>query len=199
MCINIFVNRSTVTAPNLSLFSFRRNEVCAQVRVAMLLYFTFRDNRDLVVEPSFEVELPFTKKGPHYHTDYSILLKQPFSPGTGSSSSDTSIEPPASTGTGMLVLCKKIPVIVIEVKTTVSAQFEFVKESDCIELLIYCLYIARIKNLQSIMGCLTDGNSWHILKTTRNENVLIINDYMTYTSCDTKTILNILPQLLNFR
>ena len=118
---------------------------------------------------------------------------------TESTSSNTGIEPHASTGAGMLVLFKTIPVIVIEVKTTVNARFEFIKESDCIEMLIYCLYIARTKNLKSIIGCLTDGNSWHVLKTTRNENDLIINDYMTCTSCDTSEILNKLPQLLNFR
>ena len=131
-------------------------------------------------------------------------MKQPISPGTGSSrsdsetgssSSDTGTNPPTSTGAGMLVLFETIPVIVIKVKTTVHAAFE---ESDCIEMLIYCLYIARTNNLKSIMGCLTDGNSWHVLKITRNENKLIINEYMTFTSSDTSEILNKLPRLLNF-
>ena len=191
----------SVTEPNLSTFCFRRNEVCVQVRVALLI---FKDKTDVVVQPSFEVELPFTKKGPHYHTDYSILMKQPISPGTGSSRSDSEIgsssydtgtNPITSTGAGMLVLFETIPVIVIEVKTTVHASFDFIKESDCIEMLIYCLYIARTNNLKSIM----DGNSWHVLKITRNENNLIINDYMMFTSSDTSEILNKLPRLLNFR
>ena len=98
----------------------------------------------------------------------------------------------------MLVLFETIPVIVIEVKTTVHAAFDFIKESDCIEMLIYCLYIARTNNLKSIMGCLIDGNSWHVLKITRNKNKLIINEYMMFTSSDTSEILNELPRLLNF-
>ena len=97
---------------------------------------------------------------------------------------------------GMLVLLRSIPVIVVEVKTTVNVQFEFVNESDVIEMLIYCLYLSRRKSLASIIGCLTDGNSWHILRMRRNEDYLTINQYLTYTNSKTEEILSKLPKLL---
>ena len=111
---------------------------------------------------------------------------------------ETAKEPSYSTDASMIIYKESTPIIVIEVKTVVPAEFEIIKPSDCIKMLIYCLYIMRISKLDSILGCLTDGIVWHALKITRqNETKVFVNDYMRFASTDYSVILNTIPNLLN--
>ena len=56
-------------------------------------------------------------------------------------------EPSSSSTTGMVVYQSNVQAMIIEVKTVVAMDFESVKAHECIEMLIYCLYILRIQNL----------------------------------------------------
>lgn len=181
----IVINRSVVDLTKLNRFSLQRNEISVQVQVALLLYAAFKDHGNINVE----VELPITKKGPAYHTDYVIMKEQLALSGTdasastdASTSTDASISTDARGPTGILVCQQKIPVIVIEVKTVVPMEFEMMKASNSIEMLIYCLYLLRTWKLNSVIGCLTNGKVWHAIKVKRMDRELCIIDYMTFAS-----------------
>jgi len=106
--------------------------------------------------------------------------------------------PSYSTDARMVVYKESTPIIVIEVKTVVPVEFEIIKPSECIKMLIHCLYTMRISKLDSILGCLTDGIVWHVLKLARqNETKVFVNDYMRFASADNSVILSAILNLLN--
>ena len=66
--------------------------------------------------------------------------------------------------TGMVVYHNSFPLMIIEVKSVVAVEFGTVTESDCTGMLIYCLYILRTEKRNTVLGCLTDGKVWHVMK-----------------------------------
>ena len=64
--------------------------------------------------------------------------------------------------------------MVLGVKSVVSIEFKIVKPQDCIEMLIYCLYITRLFNIDGVLGCVTDRKVWHVLRVSRSGNELSI-------------------------
>lgn len=105
---------------------------------------------------------------------------------------------PSSSGRGMVVYQSNIPAMIIEVKTVVAIEFDIIKAHECIEMLIYCLYILRLSKTHVVLGCLTDGKAWHVLKVKRIENELSVSDYMAFSSSDDGVIVNTIPSLLTF-
>lgn len=186
----MFINRSVVTLPNLSMFTFQQNEISVQVQVA-LLAFSHHDN--ISVTLSLEIELWVKKIGPAYHPDHVIINEQSelsstdaknlFTGADARNISNSTDARGSCMGTGMLVYQLKTPVMVIVVKTVVPIEFEMVEASDCIEMLIYCLYILRSLDLNSIIGCVTDAKVWHAIRVSRNDTDLCINKIHDICKC----------------
>ena len=158
----IFCDRSGVNLPNLGIFSFQRNENSVQVRVALLLYMAFGNSKNVTVAPSLDIELPFKKRGPPYQSDFVIMTKE--------QTPTEASKPSSSSTTGMVLYQSNVPAMIIEVKIVVAMDFKSVKAHECIEMLIYCLYILRIQNLQAVLGCITDGKVWHVLRVRKIDN-----------------------------
>ena len=76
--------------------------------------------------------------------------------------SQQSTDESSSSGT-VIIYQSNTPAMIIEVKTVVSIESEIVKSQDCIEMLIYCLYITRLFNIDGVLGCVTNGKAWHVL------------------------------------
>ena len=87
--------------------------------------------------------------------------------------------------------------MVIEVKTAVAADLGKVWNHDCIELIIYCHYLMRLKNLRKILGSLTDGHVWHTFKfegiaTSR----LILTGYTVLCNTDLRVVVANIQNLM---
>ena len=101
-------------------------------------------------------------------------------------------EEPTS-GPDVLVFQKAIPIMVLEVKTLLAVDIYKIKEYECIELLIYSLYIMRLHERvmrlhgrDSNLGILT----WHILKLRRQEKCLKVEAYYMISSDDDKMVVH---------
>ena len=54
----------------------------------------------------------------------------------------------------------------------------------------------RTEKRNAVLGCLTDGKVWHVMKVSRNDKHLSVNDYVTFSSSDDSVIINTIPHLL---
>ena len=107
------------------------------------------------------LDLPHKKKGPPYTADF-IITKD----------SNPTVEEGLTGRPDFVVFQKATPIVVIEVKVVIPVEFFKVKPHDCIELLIYCFYLMRLHKRDTILGVLTDGESWHVLKLMMQDSRL---------------------------
>ena len=87
--------------------------------------------------------------------------------------------------------------MLIECKKTVSASLVMLEANDLIEMLIYCRYILDITNQKSIIGILTDCINWHCFYIKRNEKLMEIYKYVTFSSKDDYQIITTVTKLIS--
>ena len=66
-------------------------------------------------------------------------------------------------GPDMVIYKKSLPIMILEVKTSVPIDFYKIRPHECIELLIYCLYVMKLHQREAILGSLTDRRTWQVL------------------------------------
>ena len=65
------------------------------------------------------------------------------------------------------------------------------------EMLVYCIYIMKMKNTNVILGCVTDRKAWHAMKLKlMDDGELLINEYMKFASTEDRVIMSSIPGLL---
>ena len=130
---------------------------------------------ELTVVPSLTIELPFKKKGPSYRSDFVIMTEQ---------SESAKMEQSGSNNPDSVIFKEALPIMIIEVKTTIPIEFYKVKADECIEMLVYCFYIMRLYKREVVLGSLTDGKVWHTLKLTKKDDGLVVEDYYILESTE---------------
>ena len=136
----------------MAVFNFQQNEKSTHIHVAFLLYATLKDIKYVHIVPSLDIEIPFTKKGLPYNTDFVIFRKV---------EQLQREEQPSEAGPsiGLVVYHNSFPIIVIEIKAGIPIDFFKVTPQHYMELFIYCIYIMRMKKTDVMLGCVTDGKT----------------------------------------
>lgn len=156
------------------------------------MYAALKENKDVYIAPSPDIEVPITKKGPSYSSDFVVFrrmeqkVKQP----------QSKQEPDVSAG--LIVYNKSVPVIIVEAKAGIPIKFINVTSQFYMELFIYCIYIMRTTEANIVLGCLTDGKTWHVFKVTLNDDgELSLHSYLSFASASDQVIINTIPRLLD--
>ena len=174
-----------------TLFTFQPNESSVSIHVAFLLCAALK-GYCMKVFPYVNIDVPIKKKDHPYQTDFLIC---DFSQHKKSEQPVESIKLPCS----MLIQKLGQSVMVIEVKRSVSVNFNNIDTQHSMELIIYCLYVMRIYDCNRILGSLTDGQTWHTLKFEKNgnTNTLKLLKHTVLSSVDQQIILGTIPKLLD--
>ena len=165
------------------MFKVLPNEGSVMVHVALLLFLSLRGIKEVKIIPSFPIEIPEKKKGPPYQTDFLIKSDHSYS------------------GVDFVLLKENIhdniPIMLIEVKSSVNIDLCKVNPQYVIELLVYCQYIMRLYKLTAILGSLTDGLVWHTMKIGLDSELcsLLITKYTVIYSTDKSKIVGAIPKL----
>ena len=97
-----------------------------------------------------------------------------------------------------MVLQDDTVVMVIVVKESVSVSFDSAEPDDVIELLIYSCYILDLKKQNSVIGILTDSNTWHCSYLRRtNDLSMEVCKYICFESKEESKLIGTLPKLLS--
>ena len=97
-------------------------------------------------------------------------------------------------GVGMVVYHSSKPIVVIKAKVSITVDFRIIPPYFVMEMLIYCIYIMRMKKTDVVLGCITDGKTWHTLKLTMDENKeLTVHKYVNFSSHDNQFIIRKIP------
>lgn len=147
-----------------------------------LLYAALKENNEMKLIPFQNVNIPYKKRGPPYQTDF-ISTKE---------------EPVTVPGPSMVILRKSIPQMIIEVKMSVPVDFSKLDNHDCIELLIYCTYIMSVHKIKTILGTITDGQTWHTIKSQKmaTTNSLAVMCYTQLSSTEMSIVVGNISKLL---
>ena len=133
------------------------------------------------VSPFYVLHHEMKHKGSPHYTD--LLIEK--------------VQSTASTSAPVLfVQDDGIPVMVIEIKKTTPVQLVDVRYKDMMEMLIYCLYIARQHNSAILCGAISDIFNWHFIVLKPWDNKLEVLKYTKFSINDEEELLGILPQLL---
>ena len=166
---------------------FEANENAVLLKVTLLMAMALKPLNCKVV-PYHALELPVNKRGNPFVVD--MLVTEPSEP------SDTQADEPSSSVT--MVSQEDAVVMVVEVKKSVSVLFQRAEPDDVIELLIYSRYILDLKKQNSIIGILTDSNTWHCIWLTRTDNLSMeVRKYMSFETKEESKIIGTLPKLLS--
>ena len=112
-------------------------------------------------------------------------------------SESAKMEQSGSNNPDLVIFKEALPIMIIEVKTTVPIEFYKVKADECIEMLMYCFYIMRLYKREVVLGSLTDGKVWHTLKLTKKDDGLVVEDYYILESTEDHIIVGNIPNLLD--
>ena len=158
------------------------------MHVAFLLHGAFKGHKNISICPSLDLDIPIKKKGPAYNSDFVIFKTTP---------QPTSNACDAGGSVGLVVYQSSRPIIVVEVKATVGCDLYKIPPHFVMEMLVYCIYIMKMKNTNVILGCVTDGKAWHAMKLKlMDDGELLINEYMKFASTEDRVIMNSIPGLL---
>ena len=160
--------------------------------MALLLSAALGSYKDINVAPGFPIPIPIKKRGPHYKADFKT---------TPALSTDANIDAPVDDNLDdkpdIVIFKNKLPIMVIEVKSSMPVDCCKVRPNDWMEMLIYCHYVLKIYNKVIMLGILSDGKTWHILKLIMKDNRLSVKDYYELTSKDDDVIVGSIPSILN--